>query len=107
MIFPDRLDQVGTWSDAAGAERMESFAQPPAVVAPFGDEVDLFVEILTHIGGPQRPGLAVEAHAPYIPQPPGPGFRPRVLVTHERIVLGDGVALARILVVHIDAEDLG
>ena len=52
------------------------------------------------------PGLAVERHPPDVAQAVGPDLRPRVLRADERVVLRDGVVLAVVLVVDVDAEDL-
>src|SRR5262249_13899252 len=80
--------------------------QLPAVVAALGDEVDLFVEVLADVGGPQDAGLLVEGHTPDVAQAPRPGFRPRVFAIDERVVLRNRVVLALALAVDVDAQDL-
>src|SRR5439155_16318283 len=101
VVLPDRFDQVLARPDALGAERVQPLAQLPAVVAALDDQVDLLVEVLAHVAGPQDAGLAVERHTPDVAQPVRPRLRPGVVAAHEGVVLGDGVILAVLLAVHV------
>ena len=49
--------------------------------------------------------MPVEAHAPRIAKAIGPDFRPGLGRLDERIVGRDGVGLAVLLAVHVDAQD--
>ncbi len=86
---------------------MEALAQAPAVIAALLDNVDLLVQVLADVGGPEFAGLAIEGHPPDITQTISPDFRQSILLADERIVLGNGVILARVFLVNIDAQDLG
>ena len=91
---------------ALGAERVQALAPVPAVVAALLDEVDLLVQVLADVAGPELAGLAVERHPPDVAQAIGLDLRPRVLRADERVVLRDGVVLAVVLVIDVDAQDL-
>ena len=85
---------------------MQPLAEVPAVVAALGDQVDLLVQVLADVGGPELAGLAVERHAPDVAQAIGPDLGTGVRPADERIVLRNGVVLAAFAVVDVDAENL-
>src|SRR5438309_8979426 len=85
MVFPDRLDQVGARPGALAAEGVHALAPVPAIVASRREKVDLLIQVLAHVGGPEPAGLAVKRHAPDIPQSVGPDFRTRVRLADEGI----------------------
>src|SRR5262245_21050567 len=89
VILQDRLDQVLADADPFGPEGMEALAEVPAVVAALDQEVDLLVQVLPHLAGPELTGLAIERHPPHVPQAVTPDFRPRVLAINKGIVLGN------------------
>src|SRR5262249_41996310 len=107
MVLPDGLDHVLPGADAVRAERVQAFTAAPAVVSALGDDVDLLIKVLADVRGPQPAGLAVESHAPGIPQAVGPDLGCGVLAAGARIVLGNAVLLAAIAPIDIDAQDLG
>src|SRR5205085_1358483 len=72
------------------AERMIPFPHAPAVVASFGDQVDLLPQVLADIPAPEPPA-AVPTELPSLPQAIGINLRPGTLARDERIVLGNRV----------------
>src|SRR5262249_5299576 len=106
VVFPDRLDEVLARTDALRAEGVKALAQPPAVVAALDDDVDLLVEVLADVGRPELARLLVASHSPDVAEAVGPGLGAGARPIHERIVLGDGVVLARVLAIDVDAVDL-
>src|SRR5262245_43889177 len=76
VVLPDRLDQVLAVSDALRAEGVEALAQVPAVVAALDQDVDLLVQVLADLAGPQLPGLSIEGHPPDVAQSVAPDLRP-------------------------------
>src|SRR2546426_276478 len=105
MVLPDWIDQVLARTAAARAERVQALAQVPAVVAALLDDVDLFVQILPYVAGPQPAGLVVERHPPDVAQAVRPGLRSGFLTLDEWIVFRDRVVLAGVLAVHVDAQN--
>ena len=79
---------------------MLRFANIPAVVPTFFDEVDFFPQVLANIGGPQSARF-VEGQSPDISQPVGVNFRAGVsrspaaidgnLFANERVVGGNRI----------------
>ena len=70
-----RFGELGVRGGRTCAERMQSFAAAPAVVATLGDQVDLLPQVLADVGAPQHAGLAVEGHPPDVAE--GPYHRAR------------------------------
>src|SRR6516162_7585355 len=97
VILPDRIDQVRTRAAAGGPERMQPFAQLPAVVAALDNQVDLLIEILAHIRRPELASLLVESHAPDIAQAIRVNLRLHALPADERVIIWNGVFLAGFL----------
>src|SRR5262249_60441446 len=66
----------------AGADRVAepSLAERPAIVLALGDEVDLLVGDLPHVGDPEVVGHRVECEAEGIAKAPGPDLGPRLSV---------------------------
>src|SRR5207248_2553851 len=106
MILPDWVGQLATRSGTVRAEGVQPLADAPTIVAAALDDVDFLVEVLPHVSGPQRAGLAVEGHPPDVAQPVGPDFRAGAFAAYERVVLGDRIGFAVAFVVHVDAENL-
>src|SRR5262249_7050157 len=75
VVFPDRLDQVAPDVDPLRAEGVQRLAQVPAVIAPGAEDVDLLIQVLADLAGPERAGLAVECHAPDVADPVRPDLR--------------------------------
>ena len=106
MVFPDRLDDVGSWPGTSRAELVYAFAQVPAVVASLLDQVDFLPQVLTHVAAPQRARLAIESDAPRIAQPVGIDLGGLVLLADERIVRGNSVGPLAVAPVNVDPQDL-
>ena len=86
-------------------EHMAPFAQAPAVIGTFIDQVNLLPQILPILTGPELPGLAVVAEPPRVPQAVGPYFAPGALAIDERIVLRYSVISTRVRMVDVDPQD--
>ena len=84
---------------------MEPFARVPPVVSTLDDKINLFVCVLTNITGPQRPGFAIETHAPNVAQAVRPDLRPRSVEGDERVVGGHRVPKSLVECLHVDAND--
>jgi hypothetical protein len=84
---------------------MEPLAQLPAIVAAFDDDVDLLVQILSHVARPQVARRAVEGHPPDVANAVTPDLAASAFLADERIVLGDGIGQALVLVVDVDPQD--
>ena len=70
-VFDDRRLDLGGGVralPALGLERVETFANAPAVVAAILDQVDHFPQVLADVAGPEFAGLAVEAEFPDVSQ---------------------------------------
>ena len=90
---------------ALGLDRLRAFHDRPAVVAALLDAVDHLPQLPADVADPQVAGRAVEAHPPGVAEAVGPDLRPGVRRLDERVVRRDGVGLALVLVVHVDAQD--
>src|SRR5690606_24964218 len=55
---------------SGGVEAVGALAEVPAHIARPGDVVDLFPQVLTYVRNEQRAGLAVDAEAVGVAQPP-------------------------------------
>src|SRR5205807_6409946 len=63
-IFDDRVKIASAFR--TGLKMMGAFAQTPAVVAAFDDEIDLFPFVLADVPGPHVARLAVPTESPGI-----------------------------------------
>src|SRR5437870_5148148 len=104
MVLPDRFHHVVTDADPFGAEGMQALPPVPAVVAAGPEQVDLLIEILTDVGGPELTGLPIERHPPDVAQAVGPYLRKCLVSAHEGIVLWNGVRLIRIAMVNVNPQ---
>src|SRR5262249_44337558 len=84
---------------------MTALVDAPAVVAAALDHMDHFPQVLAHVADPEVSGRAVQTHAPGIAQTESPQLRARPLNLEERIVLGHGIALARIGTIDVNPQD--
>src|SRR5215471_10029802 len=105
MVFPDRFDELLADAGALGAERVQTFAAVPAVVAAAPDQIDFLVEVLPDVRRPQLTCLAVKRHPPDVAQTIRPNLGSGVGTANERIIWRDGVVLARVFAIHVDAMD--
>ena len=105
VVFEDRIDQILTRSGAPGPEGMPPLAEVPAVVATAGDDVDLLVRALAHVGRPEQARRPVERHPPHVPQAVGPDLSAGARHPHERIVGWNRVGQARVPAVDVDPQD--
>src|SRR5262245_22250315 len=101
VILPDRLDELLPRPGALRPERVQALAAIPAVVAALLDDVDFLEEILPDVAGPELAGLAVEGHAPDVPQPARPDLRADAradewVVRRDRVVLLFADTLGRV-----------
>src|SRR5262249_15810739 len=106
MVFPDGLDEILPRPHAVGPEGVEAFPDVPAVVAALDHQVDLVVEVLAHVPGPQPARLAVEGDAPRIPHPVGPDLRRSTFGAHKGVVPGNAVRLVPGAAIDVDPQDL-
>lgn len=126
MVFPDGVDEVLAIASvrlvlqvggAAGTsfggdfglglvELVEAFANAPAVVAAFFDDVDFFPEILADVGGPEELCYGIEGHAPDVAEAEGVDFSSCVGAASEGVVLRNGVGEPGVFVIDVDAEKL-
>src|SRR5207248_1109250 len=67
VVLPDRLDELRLRAGPLRAEGVQPLAAVPAVVATLLDQVDLLVQVLPDVTGPEAPRLAVERHPPDVP----------------------------------------
>src|SRR5690606_7822769 len=74
MVLPDRFDQVVADVDALAAERVERFAEVPAVVATIRDEDDFLVEVLADFAAPEDAGPGIEGNSPDVAKSVGEDF---------------------------------
>ena len=59
-----------------GIETAQAFANVPAVIAAFDDEVDFLPRVLAHVGGEEfMRAAAIERNAPRVAQAPGENLR--------------------------------
>src|SRR6266404_4646117 len=104
MVFPNRLYQIAALANTFSPKWMQPLTSVPAVVAAFDNKVDLFIQVLAHIGCPENASLPIKAHAPDVAETVRPDFWACIRLVDERIVLRHGVVLTRILVIHIEAK---
>ena len=69
--------------------------------------MDRFPELPAHVPHEQLAGLTIEAHPPGVAEAVGPHLRPSPRHPDEGIIPGDGVVLARVLVIDVDPQDGG
>ncbi len=106
VVFEHRFDEVRAGTAAAGAERVLPFTQRPAVVAPLGDDVDLFPQVLADVRCPEVPRLAVEGDPPQVAESGRPDFRRVARLADVGIVFRNAVAHVRGRVIDVDPQDL-
>src|SRR5262245_28197471 len=107
MLLDGRLDMWRRPEFAIEVERMAAFVAAPAVVLPFADEVGLLPQVLAVLPDPDVPRFDIHGGAPWIAKAVSPRLPADVLLAVKRIVLGDGVGLAFIRMVHVDPQQLG
>jgi hypothetical protein len=86
---------------------MAALEDAPAVVVALLDDLDHLVEVLADVAHPEVAGLGIERHPPRIPEAVRPQLAARAGNREERIVLGNGVAAARIGMFHVDPDHAG
>src|SRR5438552_284274 len=107
VMLGDRFGERRRAGLAVEVERMTALDDAPAVVSALLDEVDLLPQVLAVLPDPQIAGGAIDVQPPRVAEAIRPRLRPHTLLADERIVLGDGVILATVGMVDIDAQHLG
>ena len=87
-----------------GFDRLARLIRAPAMVAATLHEMNHFPQLPADIAAPQTP-LGVEADLPRIAKAEGPDFRPGLRCLQKRIVGRNGVGLAVVRMIHVDAQD--
>ena len=67
-------------------------------------DIDFLHAILADIGEPEVAGLCVETETPWIAQAGGPDFGPYIGAADEWVVSGNGIRLAVVVMIDIDAN---
>jgi hypothetical protein len=86
-----------------GQQALIAIALAPAVVATRTNDVDLLIEVLSHIYGPEASTLAVKTKAPDVAEAEGVDFTAPFLLTDKWIVFGNAVGASAAAVIHIQA----
>src|SRR5678809_299679 len=81
-IFQDRL--LVLRARRSWFKMMKRFADAPAVIPTFSNQINLFPQILANITRPEIPGLAIETESPDVPQAVRPDFLPCPQPGHVR-----------------------
>src|SRR5439155_3011774 len=107
VMLGDRFGERRRTGLAVEVERVTTLDDAPAVVGALLDEIHLLPQVLAVLPNPQIAGGAIDVQSPRVAEAIRPRFGPHALLADERVVLGDGVILATVGMVDIDAQHLG
>src|SRR5690606_25140091 len=106
IILPDRIDRIGERRiGLTVAEGLASFADIPAVISAFLNDVDLFPQFLADIADPEKAGCFIERDSQRISDAICIDFWTRASDVDKRVVSRDAILAITAGRIDIDAED--